>query len=154
MLVLVTGRFSDLFFWNNIFLGSSFVGGSFSRWFYTIIAVLMAMGAQVNFQIVNYIIHDTRGLPENDVVYYMATKIADEIMEGIDSLFRSNTIEVATLFITQSGAQLIILARSFDKRLIAPAFRSTLKSVTFESESGYLQKYVIPILVNENDLST
>jgi hypothetical protein len=73
-------------------------------------------------------------------------------MGGLDRLSRSSTIEVAILFITRSGAQLIILARSFDERLIAPAFRSALKSVTFESESGYLQKYVIPILVNVNDL--
>jgi hypothetical protein len=134
-------------------LSSNFDAGSFSRWFYTITTALMTMGAQVNLQTVNYIIHDTRGLQENDVVHYMATKIADEIMEGIDRLSRSNTIEAATLFITRSGAQLIILARSFDERLIASAFRSTLKSVTFEAESGYLQKYVIPILVNENDLS-
>jgi hypothetical protein len=113
----------------------------------------MTMGAQINLQILNYIIHDTRGLPENDPVYDTAIKIADDIMEGLDRLSRSNTIEVATLFITHSGAQLIIFARSFDEQLIAPVFCSTLKSVTFESESGYLQKYVIPILVNENDLS-
>jgi hypothetical protein len=107
------------------------------------------MGAQVNIQTSNYLIHDTRGLLENDIVYYAAVKIADEIMEGINRLTYSSTIEVATLFITSSGAQLIILARSFDEALIAPAFRSTLRGVTFESESGYLQKYVIPILEND-----
>jgi hypothetical protein len=109
----------------------------------------MTMGAQVNIQTLNYLIHDTRGLSENDIVYYTAVKIADEIMDGIDRLTYSNTIEVATLFITNSGAQLIILARSFDEQLIAPAFRSTLRGVTFDSESGYLQKYVIPILEND-----
>jgi hypothetical protein len=107
------------------------------------------MEAQVNIQASNYLIHDTRGLVENDIVYYTAIKIADEIMEGINRLAYSSTIEVATLFITSSGAQLIILARSFDETLIAPAFRSTLRGVTFESESGYLQKYVIPILEND-----
>jgi len=110
------------------------------------------MRAQSEVQISNYIIHDTRGLLENDIVYYTAIKIADEIIEGIDRLTYSNTIEVATLFITNSGAQLIILARSFDEELIAPAFRSTLRGVTFDTESGYLQKYVIPIL--EHDCQT
>jgi hypothetical protein len=109
----------------------------------------MFMGAQVNIQGSNYIIHDTRGLPENDIVYYTAVKIADEIMDGIYRLTYSSTIEVATLFITTRGARLIILARSFDEEPIAPAFRSTLSEVTFDSESGYLQKYVIPILENE-----
>jgi hypothetical protein len=111
------------------------------------------MEAQVHLQAANYIIHDLRNLSEKDIVYYAAIEIADEIMEGIETLSRSNTIEVAILFITHVGAKLIILARSFDKQLIAPAFRSTLRSVNFESESGYLQKYVIPILENENSLS-
>jgi hypothetical protein len=115
--------------------------------------VLRRMGAQVSLQTMNYIIHNTRGLQENDIVYYAATRIVDEIMEGIDRLAHSNTIEAAMLLITYAGAQLIILARLFDEQLIAPAFRSTLRSATFESESGYLQKYVIPILENENDLS-
>jgi hypothetical protein len=110
----------------------------------------MTMEAQVNIHDSSYIIHDTRGLLENDIVYYAAVKIADEIMEGIGRLIFSNTIEVATLFITNSGAKLIILARSFDENLIAPAFRSTLSGVTFDSESGYLQKYIIPILESED----
>jgi len=108
------------------------------------------MGAQVNIHSLNYLVHDTRGLQENDIVYYTAVKIADEIMEGIGRLTYSNTIEIATLYITSSGAKLIILARSFDEELIAPAFRCTLRGVTFESESGYLQKYMIPILENES----
>jgi hypothetical protein len=104
------------------------------------------MGAQVNTQVSQYIVYDTRGLPETDAVYEAAIKIADEIMEGIDRLTYSNTIEAATLFITLSGAQLILLARSFDEDLIAPAFRSTLKSVSYDSEAGYIHRYVIPIL--------
>ena len=124
---------------------------SFSRGFYTIDNVLKTMVAQVYIPESSYIVHDTRGLHENDMVYYTATKIADEIMEGISRLTYSNTIDVATLFITSSGAQLIILARSFDEELIAPAFRSTLRGVSFDTESGYLQKYVIPILENDSE---
>ena len=107
--------------------------------------------AQVNIQMMNYIVHDTRGLHENDVVYYTAVEIADEIMKGIDRLTYSNTIDFATLFIASSRAQLIILARSFDEELIAPAFRSTLRGVSFDTESGYLQKCVIPMLENESE---
>ncbi len=125
---------------------------SFSRGFYTLDSVLKGMGAQAIIQESAYIVHDTRGLHENDVVYYTAVKIANEIMGGIDRLTYSNTIDFATLFITSSGAQLIILARSFDEDLIAPAFRSTLRGVSFDTESGYLQKYVIPILENDPEV--
>ena len=104
------------------------------------------MGAQVAAETSSYIIYDARGLSETDVVYEAATKIADEIMDGIDRIAHSNTIVTATLFITTSGAQLILLARSFDEDLIAPAFRTTLKTVTYDPDIGFLQKYSIPIL--------
>ncbi len=104
------------------------------------------MGAQVNTQLSNYMVYDIRGFTEIDAVYELAIKITDEVMEGIARLAYRNTIETATLFITESGAQLIILAHSFDEELIAPAFRSTLKSVSYDSETGYIQRYVIPIL--------
>jgi hypothetical protein len=104
------------------------------------------MGAQVKARASSYIVYDARGLSEADRVYEAAVKIADEIMEGIDRLTFSNTIETATLFITGSGAQLIILARSFNEDLIAPAFRNTLTSVSYEAATGYIQRYVIPIL--------
>ena len=87
------------------------------------------MGAQVSSKNSGYTVYDARGLPEADGIYYAAIKIADGIMEGIDRLTYSNTIENATLFITKSGAQLILVARSLDEDLIAPAFRSTLKTV-------------------------
>jgi hypothetical protein len=106
----------------------------------------MNMGAKVTAHTSSYMVHDTRGLTEIDGVYQAAIKIADELMEGIARLTHRNTIETATLFITGSGAQLIILAHSFDEELIAPAFRSTLKSVSYDSETGYIQRYVIPIL--------
>ncbi|MFW9768217.1 MAG: hypothetical protein ACFFF9_03890 [Candidatus Thorarchaeota archaeon] len=104
------------------------------------------MEAQVTEHTSGYIIYDARRLPEADTVYEAATKIADEIMEGIERLTFSNTIETATLFITGSGAQLILFARSFDENLIAPAFRTTLRSVSYDSDTGYIQRYVIPIL--------
>jgi len=104
------------------------------------------MGAQVTEQASSYMIYDARGLPEADVVYEAAIKIADEIMEGIDRLTHSNTIVTSTLFITTTGAQLVLLARSFDENLIAPAFRSTLRSVLYDPDTGYIQRYVIPIL--------
>ncbi len=104
------------------------------------------MEAQVNTHAQSYMVYDIRGLTEPDTIYEVATKIADEIMAGIDRLTFSNTIETATLFITGSRAQLILLAHSFDEKLIAPAFRSTLKTVTYDAETGYIQRYVIPIL--------
>ncbi len=84
------------------------------------------MGAQVNVDVSRYVIYDTRGLSISDAIHEAATKIADEIMEGIDRLIQSNSIEVATLFITGSGAQLVLIARSLDEKLIAPAFRCTV----------------------------
>ena len=104
------------------------------------------MGAQVNERPSQYMVYDTRGLSEVDAVYEAAIKIANAIMEGIDKLAYANTIETAMLFITRSGAQLILLARSFDEELIAPEFRTTLKSVTYDAETGYIHRYVIPIL--------
>jgi len=106
----------------------------------------MTMGAQVNVDASRYVFYDTRDLSKSDAIHEAATKIADEIMEGIDRLTYSNSIEVATLFITGSVAQLVLIARSFDENLIAPAFRCTLKTVTFDHDIGFLQKYVIPIL--------
>jgi len=106
----------------------------------------MDMGPQVTTQTSQYMVYDTRGFSEKDAIYEAARKIADEIMKGIDRLALSNTIKTATLFIHATGAQLILLAHSFDEELIAPAFRSTLKSVSFDHETGYIQRYVIPIL--------
>lgn len=108
------------------------------------------MGAQVNAQVSSYMVYDARGVSGPDSVYEAAIKITDEIMDGIDRLALSNTIETAILFITGSGAQLILLARSFDEELIAPAFRSTLKSVSYDDETGYIQRYAIPILEVEH----
>ncbi len=84
------------------------------------------MGAHVNVETSRYVIYDTRGLSKSDAIHEAATKIADEIMEGIDRLTYSNTIEGATLFITGSGAQLVLITRSLDEKLIAPAFRCTV----------------------------
>ena len=118
-------------------------------WFYTSSDVLKNMGALVNARASSYIVYDARGLSEADTIHEAATKIADEIMNGIGKLTISSTIETATLFITSSGAQFILQVHSFDGKLLAPAFRSTLKSVTYDSETGYIQRYVIPILDSE-----
>ncbi len=104
------------------------------------------MEAQINTHTPAYMIYDARGHSEKDAVYEAAIGIADKVMEGIDRLTYSTTIETAMLLITGKGAHLIIFARSFDNELIAPAFQSTLKNVTFDSETGYIQRYVIPIL--------
>ncbi|MFW9963527.1 MAG: hypothetical protein ACFFCX_08190 [Candidatus Sifarchaeia archaeon] len=112
------------------------------------------METQVNTQAQAYMIYDARGLSEKDAVYEAAIKIADEVIKGIDRLSFSNTIETALLLITGRGAHLIILVRSLDEELIAPEFRSTLKSVTYDSETGYIQRYVIPILDVESKMNS
>ena len=122
------------------------LAADFLRRFYTPSDALKNMGVQVKAHAPSYMVFDTRGISEPDAVYEAATKIADEVMGGIERLSFSNTIETATLFITGTGAQLILLAHSFDESLIAPAFRSTLKSVSYDPETGYIQRYVIPIL--------
>ncbi|NHI88307.1 MAG: hypothetical protein EAX87_02220 [Candidatus Thorarchaeota archaeon] len=124
-----------------ILLPADFVGG-----FYTPSDALKTMGVQVKTHAPSYMVYDIRGISEPDEVYEAATKIADEVMGGIERLSFSNTIETATLFITNTGAQLILLAHSFDESLIASAFRSTLKGVSYDPETGYIQRYVIPIL--------
>ncbi|MFW9787667.1 MAG: hypothetical protein ACFFE2_11465 [Candidatus Thorarchaeota archaeon] len=100
----------------------------------------------MNTRTSSYMVYDARGVSGHDTVYEAAIRIADEIMEGIDRIAHSNTIKTATLFISSQGAQLILLSHSFDEDLIAPAFRSTLKSVSYDAETGYIQRYVIPIL--------
>ena len=104
------------------------------------------MRAQVNTQVSSFIVYDARGFSEADAVYEAAIKISNDLMAGIERLNYSSTIKTATLFITGSGAQLILLAHSFDEELIAPAFRSTLRSISYDPETGYIQRYVIPIL--------
>jgi hypothetical protein len=118
----------------------------FVRGFYTLSNALKHMGVQVKTHAPSYMVYDTRWISEPDEVYEAAIKIADEVMGGIERLSFSNTIETATLFITNTGAQLILLAHLFDESLIAPAFRSTLKSVSYDPETGYIQGYAIPIL--------
>nr|KXH72199.1 MAG: hypothetical protein AM325_01625 [Candidatus Thorarchaeota archaeon SMTZ1-45] len=112
------------------------------------------MGTQVNARVASFIVYDTRGLSEADVVYESAVKITNDIMEGIERLALSDTIKTATLFIHGSGAQLILLVHAFDEELIAPEFESTLKSVTYDSETGYIQRHVIPILDIDSSMNS
>jgi hypothetical protein len=93
-----------------------------------------------------YLIYDTRVFPEKDAIYRTAVKLTDEIMGAVDRLSHSHTIETASLFITDSGAQLILLTRSFEKDPIDRMFGSSIKRVTYDPSTGYLQTYVIPIL--------
>jgi hypothetical protein len=93
-----------------------------------------------------YLIYDTRVFPEKDAIYKAAVDLTDEIMRAVDRLSHSHTIETASLFITDSGAQLILLTRSFERDPIDRMFGSSIKRVTYDPSSGYLQTYVIPIL--------
>lgn len=112
------------------------------------------METQVDARIASYMVYDTRGFSEADVVYESAVRIANQIMEGIERLALSDAIKTATLFIHRCGAQLILLVHSFDEELIAPEFQSSLKSVTFDSETGYIQRYVIPILDIDSSMNS
>ena len=91
-------------------------------------------------------IHDIRQSPENDAMYTTAVELAEEIMNAIGKLERSGTVETATLYITQSGAQLNILTRSFDDVPLDRMFASSLKRSSYDADTGYIQTYVIPIL--------
>lgn len=71
-------------------------------------------------------------------------------MEGISRLERSGTVEIASLYITESGAQLNILTCSFDNTPLDKMFESSLRRSSFEEDTGYIQTYVIPILDSES----
>ncbi|TFG32965.1 hypothetical protein EU527_08970 [Candidatus Thorarchaeota archaeon] len=108
------------------------------------------MEVDVDYRDLRYIVYDTRHPPEKDAIYTAAIGLADEIMDAIGRLERSGTIETVTLFITHNGAQLHILTRSFDNVPIDKMFASSLKRSSFESDSGYIQTYVIPLLDSES----
>ena len=98
----------------------------------------------------DFIIQDLRPYPEKDALYRSAVEMTEQIMEGIRRLERSGTVEVATLYITESGAQLNILTCSFDNTPLDKMFESSLKRSSYEEDTGYIQTYVIPILDSEN----
>ncbi len=107
------------------------------------------MEVNVDSQIMEFMIHDMRSSPEKDAMYTAAVELAEEVMEGIGRLERSGTVEAATLYITHSGAQLNILTRSFEDVALDRKFTSSLKRSSYDSDTGYIQTYVIPILAAE-----
>jgi hypothetical protein len=104
------------------------------------------MGVQVNTEASKYMIYDARGFSGHDSIYLTAVEMTNQVMDGLDRLEHAVTIETSILFITTRRAYLVLQAVSDDRDLINPAFGSTLKSITYDPETGYIQKYVIPIL--------
>ncbi|MCJ7817933.1 MAG: hypothetical protein MUP60_03700 [Candidatus Thorarchaeota archaeon] len=118
----------------------------FYRGFYTICAILKAMEVNIDSRVMEFMIQDLRQSPEKDAMYTAAVELAEEIMKGIGRLERSGTVETATLFITQTGAQLNILTCSFDDIPLDRMFASSLQRSSYDADIGYIQTYVIPIL--------
>jgi hypothetical protein len=104
------------------------------------------MELNVDSRVMEFMIQDLRPSPEKDAMYTAAVELTKEIMEGISRLERSGTVETATLYITQSGAQLNILTCSFDDVPLDRMFANSLKRSSYDSDTGYIQTYVIPIL--------
>ncbi|MCK5266302.1 MAG: hypothetical protein KAR03_11905 [Candidatus Thorarchaeota archaeon] len=104
------------------------------------------MEVNVDSRIMEFMIQDMRSSPEKDAMYTAAVELAEEIMNGIGRLERSGTVETATLYITQTGAQLNILTRSFDDVPLDRMFATSLKRSSYDDDTGYIQTYVIPIL--------
>jgi hypothetical protein len=103
------------------------------------------MGLQAAAEGKEFMVCDIRG-GEKDGIYEMAVELAAQVMGGLDNLQHSATIEATMLFITYTGAHLTILTKSDNNEPMNPAFKSTLVSTAHDPETGYLQKYVIPIL--------
>ncbi len=106
----------------------------------------MDMEAELGPNDSGYIVYDTREFPQKDGIHSEAVKIADEIMEGVKKVASSHSIMTAGLFITDSGAQLILLTRSTEKEPSDERLKCILKRVTYDEDSGYMHTYVIPIL--------
>lgn len=107
------------------------------------------MEVNIDSRVMQFMIHDMRQLPEKDALYAAAVELAEEIMNGISKLERSGTVETATLYITHSGAQLNLLTCSFDDTPLDLMFASSLKRSSYDTDTGYIQTYVIPILAAE-----
>lgn len=104
------------------------------------------MEVNVDSRVMEFMIQDLRQSPEEDAMYRAAVELAEEVMKGIGKLERSGTVETATLFITQTGAQLNILTCSFDDIPLDRMFASSLQRSSYDADTGYIQTYVIPIL--------
>ena len=106
----------------------------------------MHMEAELNPKSSEYIVYDTREFPQKDAVYSTAVELADGVVDGIKKVANSHAIITAGLFITDTGAKLIILTRSQEQEPSDERLKCILKRVTFDEESGYMHTYVIPIL--------
>ncbi len=104
------------------------------------------MGVHLDSQTTAYIIHDRRTLSGEDAVYKTAVELTNDVMNGLGRLTHSHSLMAATLIITDRGAQLILLTKSFEMESMNNAMESTLKSITYDPSTGNLYTYVIPIL--------
>lgn len=109
------------------------------------------MGLQFDFEAEGYIIHDRRSVPRDDDVRQQAVDIASEVMDGIKNLNDVHTIMMVSLFITDQGAKLVFITRSFDMNPLEKKLDRLLKRVTHDPATGSLYTYVVPIL--EKDTS-
>ncbi len=113
------------------------------------------MGVLLEKPAKRYVIHDTREFSGQDAVYHAAVDLADEVMDGIFRLNQTHTLMAASLFITNRGAQLLVLTRTFDTEPINYGLDSILKRVTYDPVTGNLFTYAIPILeVSSGDNSS
>ncbi len=96
------------------------------------------MELNVDFDAIDFMIHDLRPYPEKDEFYNTAVELARQIMTGIGQLERSGTVEVATLYIIDTGAQLNILTCSFENIPLDKMFESSLKRSSYEEDTGYI----------------
>ncbi|MFX0107023.1 MAG: hypothetical protein ACFE7R_01960 [Candidatus Hodarchaeota archaeon] len=112
------------------------------------------MGLKLDSESREYVIHDRRVLPGEDAVRQTAIDIADEVMSGLQNLNSSHTLMIASLFITDEGAKLALVTRSFDTEPAEKKLEKLLKRVTKDPVTGNLNTYVIPILEREKAVNT
>lgn len=104
------------------------------------------MGLQFDFEAEGCIIHDRRSVPREDDVRQQAVDIACEVMDGIKNLNDAHTLMMVSLFITDQGAKLVFITRSFEMKPLEKKLDRLLKRVTHDSATGSLYTYVVPIL--------
>jgi hypothetical protein len=109
------------------------------------------MGLQFDFEADGFIIHDRRTVPRDDDVRQQAIELANEVMNGIRNLNAFHTLMMVSLFITDQGANLAFITRSFDMQPLEKRLDSLLRRVTHDPASGSLYTYVVPILKKEKD---
>ena len=106
----------------------------------------MHMEAELDPNSSGYIVYDTREFPQKDGIYETAVKLTNEVFVGVKKVASPHAIMTAGLFITDTGAKLILLTRAQEKEPSDERLKCILKRVTFDEETGYMHTYVIPIL--------